>query len=160
MAITIEANYSKKLGLPEYSSHQYSVTVRTEVTDLAEIEAESSRLYSLLQSSVDREIREAGWLPGRGNVPESRVAVVATPGEAAWRCSDRQRALIVKIVEENGLEREAVNDLAVQRTGKGVRELNRLEASALIDELLGSRKGAPAKRHPAFAAGRGVRGSR
>ena len=33
MAIHLEANYSKKLGLPGYSSHQYSVTVKTEVTD-------------------------------------------------------------------------------------------------------------------------------
>jgi hypothetical protein len=32
-AIHLEANYSKKLGLPGYSSHQYSVTIKTEVTD-------------------------------------------------------------------------------------------------------------------------------
>ena len=31
MAIILEANYSKKLGLPGYSSHQYAVTVRTEL---------------------------------------------------------------------------------------------------------------------------------
>ena len=30
MAITVEANYSKKLGLPGYSSNQYSVTVRSD----------------------------------------------------------------------------------------------------------------------------------
>ena len=32
--LIIEANYSKKLGLPGYSSHQYSVTIRTELGDL------------------------------------------------------------------------------------------------------------------------------
>jgi len=30
----IEANYSKKLGLPGYSSHQYSLTLRAEISDL------------------------------------------------------------------------------------------------------------------------------
>ena len=35
MAIALEANYAKKLGLPNYSSHQYSVTSRTEVTELS-----------------------------------------------------------------------------------------------------------------------------
>jgi hypothetical protein len=29
--VILEATYSKKLGLPGYSSHQYSVTVRAEV---------------------------------------------------------------------------------------------------------------------------------
>ena len=31
MAIVLEANYAKKLGLPNFSSHQYSVTIRTEL---------------------------------------------------------------------------------------------------------------------------------
>ena len=32
--ITLECNYSKKLGLPGYSSHQFAITLRTEITDL------------------------------------------------------------------------------------------------------------------------------
>jgi hypothetical protein len=28
--ITLECNYSKKLGLPGYSSHQFAITLRTE----------------------------------------------------------------------------------------------------------------------------------
>jgi hypothetical protein len=44
MAITLEANYSKKLGLPGYSSHQYMITLRTELADLTQVEAESTRL--------------------------------------------------------------------------------------------------------------------
>ncbi len=62
MAIVIEAAYSKKVGLPHYSSHQYSVTLRSEISDLSQVEAESSRLYALLQASVDREIQEQGFL--------------------------------------------------------------------------------------------------
>ena len=44
MAIVIEAAYSKKVGLPHYSSHQYSVTLRSEISDLSQVEAESNRL--------------------------------------------------------------------------------------------------------------------
>ena len=32
--ITLECNYSKKLGLPGYSSHQFAITLRTEIADL------------------------------------------------------------------------------------------------------------------------------
>ena len=46
MAIVLEANYAKKLGLPNFSSHQYSVTIRTELTDLSQVEAE----YGLIRS--------------------------------------------------------------------------------------------------------------
>jgi hypothetical protein len=34
MALTIEANYSKKVGLPGYSSHQFSLSLKAEITDL------------------------------------------------------------------------------------------------------------------------------
>jgi hypothetical protein len=69
--ITLEANYSKKLGLPGYSSHQYSLTVRKEVIDVSQIENESRQLFATLQSNVDRDIQQTGFLPGNngnGNV--------------------------------------------------------------------------------------------
>ena len=63
MAIILEAAYSKKLGLPNYSSHSYVVSIRTELSDLAQVEAESARLYALLQRSVDSQIKQVGFLP-------------------------------------------------------------------------------------------------
>lgn len=171
MAITIEANYSKKLGLPEYSSHQYSVTVRTEVTDLSQIELESARLYSLLQTAVDHEIQNSGWLPGDNpsprNAQHARLGVTVASGEPAeprWNCSDRQRDLILKIVGEHNLDRTEVDNLARSRCGAGVRELNKLQASAVIDELLElyGKAGRGAGKHHSFRrAGSGTgRGSR
>ena len=53
MAIKLIANYAKRLGLPGYSSHQFSVSVETEVQDVSNIAAESSKLYETLQKSVD-----------------------------------------------------------------------------------------------------------
>ena len=67
MAIQLEANFSKKLGLRGYSSHQYSVTIRIELGDIKQVESKSSRLYALLQGCVDRDIQETGFLLVNGN---------------------------------------------------------------------------------------------
>jgi len=138
MAIVMETNYSKKLGLPGYSSHQYSVTVRTELADLSAVEAESKRLYGLLQTSVDREIRQSGYLPPGHEGPNGNGSAAGEPG---WNCSDKQRDLILKIVAEHRLDKLAVEQLAQDRFSKGVRQLNKLEASGLIDELLAQHGG-------------------
>ena len=108
MAIVLEANYSKKLGLPGYSSHQYSVTLRTEVADLSQVESESNRLHALLQASVDREIQKTGFLPehnGNGNGHTRPGTPANGMGAGAWACSPKQQNLILKIVEEQGLRR-------------------------------------------------------
>src|SRR5690242_14468185 len=126
--ITLECNYSKKLGLPGYSSHQFSITLRTEISDLTQVHSESARLYKLLQDGVDSSIKETGYLPNgthsNGN------------GEnGAWQCSNKQRDLILKIVEEHKLEKAKIETLAQERFGKQVKLLNKLEASGLIEEL-------------------------
>ena len=63
MSIQIEASYSKKLGLPNFSSHSFMVTVRGEVANLRRLESESARLYRVLQSSVDERVKPVGSLP-------------------------------------------------------------------------------------------------
>ena len=150
MAITLEANYSKKIGLPGYSSHQYSLTVRKEVADMAQVQRESEQLHATLQTAVDNELRNQGWLPesngsngnghngsnghhrrngnGNGNGYQSR--------EDRWQCSPKQKDLILKIIDENGLNRDDIDQLAKDRFDKGLRYLNKLEASGLIEELI------------------------
>lgn len=140
--ITLECNYSKKLGLPQYSSHQFSITLRTEIADLTQVQAESARLYKLLQEGVDASIKDVGYLPpGNGNGHTNgngngNGQARATDGNAAWSCSPKQRDLIQKIVDENNLDKNEVESLAQERFGKGVKALNKLEASGLIEELL------------------------
>jgi hypothetical protein len=155
MAIQLEANYSKKLGLPGYSSHQFSVTIRVELADIKQVEAESTRLYSLLQGCVDRDIKETGFLPvhgssnGNGGQHNGSNGHHASNGNGtgnghprtngqseAWSCSDKQKALILKIVEDHRLDKQDIEALSQERFGKGVRQLNRMEASGLIEELL------------------------
>lgn len=63
MATILRIDYSKKLGLPNYSSHQCSVSLQVEISDPAQVQAESHRLYGLLQAAVDADLRQVGFLP-------------------------------------------------------------------------------------------------
>lgn len=141
MAVQLHATYAKKLGLPQYSSHQFTVSVQVDLTDLDKVPDECARLYGLLQDSVDNEIRHTGWLPSSYNGPHhaNRSRANITPngsegtrnGSSDWNCSDKQRGLILKIVDENNLDRHQVDTLAQERFGKGVREINREHREAL-----------------------------
>jgi len=175
MAIILEANYAKKLGLPNYSSHQYSVTIRTELTDPSQIAEESARLYSLLQDAVDKEIQVVGFMPdasrygmnnghsnghsngngnhsngnhsngnGNGNhsngsgnsnghPPARRAPIPASDG---WNCTEGQKGFLLRIINEANLDKAEVEALARQLFGVGVKELDKLQASQLIEDLL------------------------
>ena len=144
MAIKLTANYSKRLGLPGYSSHQFSVSVETELSAAADIAAESTRLYELLQSNIDEQMLRTGFDPpgdygiGKPNTSETPAKGIVTPipDNGRWRCSDKQRNLILKLVDEHHLDKNEVDQLARQRFSKGVKQLSKVEASSLIDELL------------------------
>ncbi len=73
MGIKLIANYAKRLGLPGYSSHQFSVSVETEVLNVSEVSEECIRLYALLQESVDRDIQSTGFVPPRDFQPGSNA---------------------------------------------------------------------------------------
>lgn len=162
MAIKLIGNYAKRLGLPGYSSHQFSVSVETELTDTGNIQDEATRIYHLLQDVVDREIQEPGFVPtdeyghnhngsaaadGGSNGTRNYRINGSNNGNGAhqntpnghrdhWSCSDKQKELILKLVDESDLDREAVQQIALDRFSVGVRQLNKLQASGLIDELL------------------------
>src|SRR4051812_47557842 len=105
--ITLECSYGKKIGLPEYSSHQFNLTLRTEIADLANVQNESIRLYNLLQQSVDAALQRPGFMPG-GNGAHTTV----NGHNDSWGCSPKQRELILKIVEEQHLDKSQVEKLA------------------------------------------------
>ena len=138
MSLTLEANYSKKIGLPGYSSHQYSLTLKTELNNINQVEAESARLHQTLQTAVDRELQKVGFLPSgtNGNGQPNGNQPNGNGRSESWACSDKQRDLIIKITDEHKLDKSKVEQLANDRFGKGVKQLNKLEASGLIEELL------------------------
>ena len=153
MALKLIANYSKRLGLPGYSSHQFAVTVETEISNINEVAGESARLYDTLQSSVDEQIQRTGFVPdegygiseqgarnGRRNGTSAPANGNGANGHAtngdAWACSEKQQNLITKLVDEHNLDKGQVDDTSREMFGVGVRELNKLQASGLIDRLL------------------------
>ncbi|MDF1813140.1 MAG: hypothetical protein P1V20_13160, partial [Verrucomicrobiales bacterium] len=155
MAVKLISNYAKRLGLPCYSSHQFSVSVETELSDLDQVNDEVARLYHGLQDAVDREIQHTGFVPDekygkqpppptngngyfdRSTAPPPRNGGNGPPPDT-WKCSDKQKDLIQKLVSSNNLDRNQVEQVAVERFGVGVRQLNKLQASGLIDELISS----------------------
>ena len=148
MAIILEAAYSKKLGLPNFSSHSYVVSIRTELTDISQVPEESSKLYKMLQDAVDKEIQEVGFMPDamkygmngaanqqtNGNGREAGANGHRQPAEGT-PVTPKQLDLINKIVRENNVDKQEVENLATQMFGAGVTKLNRMQASNLIDEL-------------------------
>jgi len=163
MALKLIANYSKRLGLPGYSSHQFAVTVETEISHIDEVASESARLYQTLQQSVDDEIQHTGFVPGEGYGISEQGARNGHrsngnngnghgPNGEGWACSDKQRELIIKLVDEHGLEKGQVDDTSRKMFGVGVRELNKLQASGLIDRLIEDNGGKPSHRRPRSAA--------
>ena len=129
MAIKLSAAYSKKAGLPGYSSHSFSVSIETELQNLDNVREESARLYDSLQQAVDQQIQKTGFVPPDGYGME-------VDKNGAWNCSQKQRELIEKIGKENNIDQNVLDGLAAEMFGQSVQALNKLQASGLIDALL------------------------
>jgi hypothetical protein len=159
MAVKIIANYSKRLGLPGYSSHQFSVSVEAELSSTDNVTSEASRLYKTLQNAVDTEMQSTGFVPsgeyGSGEQPQiieqtsHRAPVNGTVLNRHWKASDKQRDLVLKLVENTGIEIEVVEAISEEMFGPcDLPDLNKIQMSGLIDELL-SRYGKRQKRENA-----------
>ena len=170
MAIKLIANYSKRLGLPGYSSHQFEVSIETEISNTSELSFETERLYGSLQAAVDAQIQQVGFVPDEhyGSQPTQKPVPGASCSQAtstssvrqtppasvpessaetvpAWKCSEKQQSLILELAGKTGLNDSALNELSTRRFNKVVAMLNRMEASGLIDELM-NRSGSSPKR--------------
>jgi hypothetical protein len=152
MAIKLSANYSKKLGLPQFSSHSFSASVEIELSDISQVEEEIQKLYQLLQHSVDQEIQHPGFVPqqtngqkptnGRTYQLNGHPQPKAT-GDA-WNCTEGQRGFILRILNENQIEKQEAENLSLQLFNMGVKQLNKMQASQLIEELL-TKAGKPSR---------------
>ena len=118
MAIKLSAAYSKKAGLPGYSSHSFSVSIETELQSLDSVREESARLYDSLQQAVDQQIQKTGFVPPTGYGMDADK-------NGAWNCSQKQRELIEKIQKENNLDQNSLDHLANEMFGAAVQALPR-----------------------------------
>ena len=121
MAILLQFDYNKKLGLPGFSSHSFGISMKAEVADVETIGEEAAKAYSILQQSVDSQIANPGLIPS---------------GNGKWNCSVRQRGLLMTILERNDLDPEVVENLANEIHGRSMSELSKMQVSAVIGEVL------------------------
>lgn len=149
MAVILSMTYQKKLGLPNFSSHSCSVSLTVEIPDVSVAGQESSRLYGLLQTAVDAEIKEVGYMPdastyGMRNDFGSNGANGhhhngnghSSPTGDTWNMTDGQKGLVLRIVNESNLKKDDVERMAFDLFGRGVKALDKMQASQLIEELL------------------------
>jgi len=153
MAVIIESSYGKTIGLPGYSSHKFCLSLKTEVADLSQVAKEAERVYAILQTAVDTEMSKPGWVPNGDSKPTQAAApshALANGGGGTstgngthpaspampWCCSPKQRLLIEELAQRNNVDIAVFFDLSKKRYGKELAQLNKLEASGLIDELL------------------------
>ncbi len=149
MAIILSITYQKKLGLPNFSSHSCQVSLTVEIPDVSQAAEESSKLYQLLQSAVDEQIQAVGFMPdatiygmnapGSGTTDRQIQPVQKVNGHHSndsWNCTDGQKGFIIRLVNDNGLDKGEVEGMAQQLFGVGVKQLDRLQASQLIEDLL------------------------
>ena len=143
MAILLEFNYAKKLGLPHFSSHNFGVSVKSEVQDPEAIPEEARRLYSVLQGSVDEQIVKPGFLPGEEKETEptdiqstEEQAQAEEPDPDSWHCSEKQRALILDILGRSSLPLSIADSTALHLHGRPMQQLDRRESTAVVGEIL------------------------
>jgi len=149
MAVILSMTYQKKLGLPNFSSHSCSVAVTVEIPDVSVVAQESSKLYALLQTAVDAEIQQVGYMPDasvygmkngtNGNSTNGHHHIGngnSSPNGETWCCTEGQKGLILRIVNESNLKKDDVEQMAQQLFGRGVKSLDKMQASQLIEELL------------------------
>ena len=149
MAVILSMTYQKKLGLPNFSSHSCSVSVTVEIPDVSVVAQESSKLYALLQTAVDGEIQQVGYMPDQSTYGMKN----GTNGNSAnghhhngtghsssngdtWCCTGGQKGLILRVVNESNLKKDDVERMAQDLFGRGVKALDKMQASQLIEELL------------------------
>ena len=144
MAVILDINYSKKLGLPNYSSHSLGIGLRAEVANLDEVRGEVEKAYSLLQSAVDSQIVHKGYVSnedkgenGTDQVQKTQVKVNGGSTDPdSWNCTVRQRGLLMSILERNDLDPEVVDDLSQELHGRPMSDLGKAQVSEVIGQVL------------------------
>ena len=134
MAILLEFKYDKRLGLPGYSSHDFGVSMRTEVNNVDQIKEESERAYRLLQQSVDSQLSNPGFIPSENGKEHKQETKETNPDN--WKVTERQRGLIIKILNQNDLPESAVEEVAMEVVGSSMNSLRSGQASLVVGAIL------------------------
>ena len=140
MAIVLKATYSTGQTQAGLSDHRFSLSLRTKVADLTQVETESARLYAALHASVENALQNHGSslplnLNGHGERRHMIRSLRRDQNRSTWTCSRKQRQLLRRFIAKCHLDRSFIERAAQERFGKSVRALNQSQASELIRVL-------------------------
>ncbi len=139
MVIVLKATYSTGLTQAGLSDHRFSLSVRTKVADLTQVETECARLIAVLQASVENALQNHGSLPlnlnGHGERRHIIRALRGGQNRLAWACSRKQRKLLRRFIAKCNLDWSFIERAAQERFAKSVRALNQSQARELIRVL-------------------------
>lgn len=144
MAITLKAEYSRKIGKPSFSSEGYSICLETEISDLSQVSEASQRIHALLRSTVDRELGIVLPINGNGDSQAKRLtdgngannSAESPSQESDWHCTDNQRDYILKLQKDRNIPDDDFEELAYELFNLSPKLLDRGKASDFIKELL------------------------
>ena len=73
---------------------------------------------------------------GNGHHASQQAPQRSNANQEMWNCTDGQKGLILKVVNESKMPKEEVEEMAQQLFGVGVKQLDKMQASQIIEELL------------------------
>src|SRR6266404_93404 len=102
MAIVLKTTYRTGLTQACPSDHRFSLSMRTKVADLTQVQTECARLYAVLQASVHNALQNHGSLPlnlnGHGERRHITRALRGGQNRFAWASSRKQRKLLRRFI--------------------------------------------------------------
>jgi hypothetical protein len=139
MATVLKATYTTGLTQAGLSDHRFSLSLRTKVADLTQVETECARLYAVLQASMENVLQNHGSLPlnlnGHGERRHIIRALRGDQNRSTWACSRKQRKLLRRFSAKCNLDWSFIERAAQERFAKPVQALNQSQARELIRVL-------------------------
>ena len=140
MAIILKATYSTGRTQAGLSDHRFSLSLRTKVADLTQVQTECARLYAVLQASVEKALQNHGSSPslnlnGHGERRHIIRSLRGDQNRSTWACSRKQRKLLRRFSAKCNLDWSFIERAAQERFAKPVQALNQSQARELIRVL-------------------------
>ena len=139
MATVLKATYTTGLTQAGLSDHRFSLSLRTKVADLTQVETECARLYAVLQASMENVLQNHGSLPLNLNGHGERRHIIRSlrgdQNRSTWACSRKQRKLLRRFSAKCNLDWSFIERAAQERFAKPVQALNQSQARELIRVL-------------------------
>jgi len=139
MATVLKATYTTGLTQAGLSDHRFSLSVRTKVADLTQVQTECARLFAVLQASMENVLQNHGSLPPNLNGHGERRHIIRSlrgdQNRSTWACSRKQRKLLRRFSAKCNLDWSFIERAAQERFAKPVQALNQSQARELIRVL-------------------------